>query len=104
MLLAGGYYSLSGTVSGNVFSGVTVQLIYPDSNYVTQTSDNYGNFIFNQLASGNYILNTSYRGFASDSKAINITGNTNIGLIKLKLLWGNSYDTWGSFANLVPII
>lgn len=94
-----GQYSLSGVVSGSVVTGATIQLVYPNSSYITQPTDSTGNFVFTELEPGTYTLNTSYRGYAQDSRSINITGNTDIGVIQLKLIWGNAWDTWGSKAN-----
>lgn len=92
-------YSLSGIVSGSVVTGATIQLVYPNSSYITQTTDSIGYFEFSDLEPGIYTLNTNYRGYQQDSRTINMTGNTDIGIIYLKLLWGNAWDTWGSKAN-----
>ena len=91
-------YTLSGTISGSIVTGATTQLIYPNSSYITQITDSVGNYLFTGLESGNYILNTFYRGYKQDSKNIIISGNTLLN-IKLKLMWENNYDTWGKLAN-----
>jgi len=90
-----GQYSLSGVVSGSVVTGATIQLIYPNSSYITQPTDLTGNFVFTELEPGTYTLNTFYRGYKQDSRTISITGDTSVGVIHLKLLWGNMWDTWG---------
>lgn len=92
-------YSLSGIVSGSVVTGATIQLIYPNGNYITQSTDSIGNFMFTNLSSGIYTLNTSYRGYQSDTRMINLTADTTMDIIKLKLTWGNKWDTWGNMAN-----
>ncbi|MFA5068166.1 MAG: carboxypeptidase-like regulatory domain-containing protein, partial [Candidatus Izemoplasmatales bacterium] len=98
-------YTLSGSVSGEtVVTGATVQLIYPNENYETQITDSFGNFYFQELESGVHTLNVFYRGYESASQSVNITANTTVDLIRLKLIWGNSWDTWGDFSDLVPYI
>lgn len=93
-----GQYSLSGVVSGSVVTGATIQLVYPNSSYITQTTDSTGNFVFTELEPGVYTLNTFYRGYAQDSRSVNITGDTSLSF-KIKLVWGNMWDTWGKMAN-----
>lgn len=96
-----GQYSLSGIVSGSVVTGATIQLLYPNGSYITQSTDITGGFVFTELEPGAYTLNTSYRGYHQDSRSVNVTGNTNIGIIYLKLVWGNKWDTWGVMSNKV---
>ena len=91
-------YYLSGTVSGSIVTGATIQLAYPNGNYITQQTDVYGNYNFNSLPNGNYTLNTTYRGYQKDNRIVNLTGNTTVSF-KLNLLWDNSFDTWGKMAN-----
>lgn len=86
-------YILSGVVVGSIVSGATIQLVYPNSNFVTTTTDIVGNFLFTSLETGNYTLNTSYRGYASDSVPISITSDTNI-TVELQIQWDNIYDIW----------
>ena len=94
------FYSLSGIVVGSIVTGATVQLISPNGNYITKPTDSAGNFIFEQIGTGLYNINTFYRGYASDTRSINITGNTFV-TIDLKLIWGNSIDTFGSMSDKV---
>lgn len=96
-------YSLSGVVSGSVVNNATMQLIFPNSNYITQATDSIGNYLFTNLEAGTYTLNTFYRGYKQDSKIINITGNTTSSF-RISLIWGNKYDTWGQFGNELPLI
>lgn len=95
-----GDITLSGQVSGSTVTGATVQLIYPNGTYATQTTNLTGYFEFSGLTEGIYTLNTSYRGYQNDSRIIDITGNQYIEY-RLKLLWGNQYDTWGQLSNEV---
>lgn len=98
-------FSLSGSVSGETtVTGATMQLIYPNLNYETTTTDMYGNYVFENLNPGAYTLNTFYRGYQQDSKTLNITGDTTFDLIRLRLIWGNNWDTWGQFANIIPYV
>ncbi len=90
-------YILSGTVSGSTVTGATMQLIYPNSSFATLTTSLTGTYAFSGLSVGTYTLITNYRGYQQDSRAINITGNTSESF-KIKLLWGNQYDTWGAMA------
>ena len=92
-----GLYSLSGIVSGSTITGATMMLTYPNSNFTTTITDLTGFYSFNGLSNGNYTLSTNYRGYQQDSRIINLTGDTSLG-IKLKLLWGNNYDTFGALA------
>jgi len=95
-------FTLNGIVyGGNLASGATIQLTYPNSSYVTTSTNNFGNFNFIDLDSGIYTLTTSYRGFKTKTQNINISGNTNIN-INMELIWGNSIDTWGDFGGLIP--
>jgi hypothetical protein len=91
-------YTLSGTVSGSIVTGATMQLIYPNGNYTTQVTNVLGKYSFPNLESGTYTLNTSYRGYQHDSRIITISGDTSSSF-KISLLWDNSYDTWGKMAN-----
>ena len=91
-------FILSGTVYGSTVTGATMQLIYPNSSYITQPTDSVGNYIFSSLESGTYTLNTFYRGYQQDSKTISLTGDTSLSF-KLKLLWSNDVDTWGKMAS-----
>lgn len=91
-------YTLSGTVSGSTVSGATMQLIYPNSSFVTVPTNTDGSFEFEELEAGTYTLNTTYRGYAADSRQIVISSDTNV-LIELRLIWGNIYDNWASKSN-----
>lgn len=93
-----GIYSLSGVVSGSTVTGATIQLVYPNSNFVTTTTDVTGMFMFTDLQSGMYTLNTSYRGYANQSSVVTITGNTSM-MIDIEILWDNIYDTFASKEN-----
>lgn len=86
-------YSLSGLVSGSIVSGATIQIIYPNSNFITTTTNELGEFYINYIQSGVYTINTNYRGYMYDSRIINITGNTNIE-IEIETLWDNEFDFW----------
>lgn len=91
-------YSLSGTVRGSVVTGCTMQLLHPNGNSVTKISDSQGGFFFDNIESGrDYQLNTSYRGYQLDNRIITLTGDTILNF-KLKLLWGNMWDTWGKLS------
>lgn len=90
-------YSLGGIISGSTVTGATMQLIFPNSNFITLATDSNGAYEFTGLGTGIYTLVTNYRGYQQDSRAVNISGNTTIGF-KLNLLWGNNYDTWGKLA------
>jgi hypothetical protein len=86
-------YILSGIVSGSTVTGATMQLIFPNAAYITTTTDSVGYFEFSQLEGGSYTLNTSYRGYASDSQILTITGDTSLG-IELQIRWDDIYDQW----------
>lgn len=88
-----GDYSLSGVVSGSTVTGATLQLVYQDGSYSTTLTDTVGAFNFTGLTEGVYTLNTTYRGYAADSRSISLTGDTGIS-IDLKIRWDNSYDIW----------
>lgn len=93
-----GQYVLSGTVTGSIITGATMQLVYPNSNFVTLTTDSVGGFLFSDLEAGTYTLNTSYRGYQQDSRILNISGDTSL-VFNIELVWGNNYDTWGNLSN-----
>jgi len=84
-------YSLSGTVSGSTVTGATMQLIYPNASFVTMPTDSVGYFEFNDLEEGTYTLNTTYRGYAADSRSIVISADTNVS-IEIQIKWDNIYD------------
>jgi hypothetical protein len=88
-----GEYILSGTVSGSTVSGATMQLIYPNLSYATTPTDTSGYFEFSSLEAGTYTLNTSYRGYQSDSRTVVITGNTDV-FVDIEINWDNIYDIW----------
>lgn len=88
-----GEYSLSGYVSGSTVTGATMQLTFPNSAFVTTTTDINGYFEFNQLEEGSYTLNTNYRGYAEDTRSFYISGNTLVE-IELQIRWDNVYDKW----------
>ena len=93
-----GEFILSGVVSGSTVTGATIQLIYPNSNFVTTTTDSVGNFAFIELEPGSYTMNTTYRGYLYDSRVISLTGNTDM-LLEIQILWDNNYDTFASKEN-----
>ena len=86
-------YILSGIVSGSTITGATIQLIYPNSNFITTPTDLTGYFEFDNLEEGAYTLNTSYRGYAYDSRIINISGDTSV-FVELEIKWDNEFDIW----------
>lgn len=86
-------FSFSGTVSGSTVSGATMQLIYPDTSYITTPTNTIGEFEFDELEVGTYTLNTSYRGYTTDSRLINITSATTV-FINIQINWDNIYDIW----------
>ena len=75
-----------------------MQLTYPNSTFVTLTTDSVGYFEFEDLIGGIYTLDTSYRGYASDSRVLTITGNTTLNM-EIQILWDNQYDIWASKEN-----
>lgn len=91
-------YSLSGYVSGSTVSAATIQLQFSSGDLVTTPADTSGNFVFTNVPSGTYTLNTFYRGYKDDSRTIVITGDTSIAY-RMKLLWSNQYETWGQLTN-----
>ncbi len=91
-------FILSGTVTGSIVTGATMQLIYPNLSYVNTTTDVNGYFEFTSLESGNYTLNTFYRGYQDNTQVVNISGDTTLNF-KIRLLWDNDYDTWGKMGN-----
>jgi hypothetical protein len=92
-----GEYTLSGTVSGSTVTGATMTLTYPNSSFVTTTTDLLGNYSFAGLEAGTYTLTTDYRGYQQDIRSISLSGDTTLGF-KIKLTWGNNVDTWGKMA------
>ena len=86
-------YILSGTVSGSIVTGATMQLIYPNTSFVTEVTDSFGGFEFTSLEAGSYTLNTIYRGYALDSRQVNISSNTNLNF-DIQTNWDNIYDIW----------
>jgi hypothetical protein len=88
-----GQYSLSGYVSGSIVTGATMQLIYPNSAFVTTTTDLTGYYEFDTLEDGAYTLITNYRGYAEDSRNIYISGDTSTN-VELQIRWDNTYDKW----------
>jgi len=93
-----GEYILSGQVSGSTITGATMQLIYPNSSFVTTSTNIIGEFLFDSLEPGNYTLNTNYRGYSMDSRIIEITGDTNV-FIELQVMWDNIFDIWETKEN-----
>ena len=91
-------YVLSGQVSGSTVTGATMQLTYPNSSFVTTTTDLTGNYSFTGLEAGTYTLTTNYRGYQEDVRSVVIAGNVTENF-KIKLIWGNQYDTWGKMAS-----
>lgn len=86
-------YILSGTVSGSTVTGATMQLVYPNASFVTELTDAFGGFIFTSLEAGTYTLNTSYRGYALDSRQVIINSNTDLNF-EIQIQWDNTYDIW----------
>lgn len=95
-------FNLQGTISGSIVTGATIQLTYPNSSFITATTDSTGFFYFSGLSSGNYTITTSYRGYESVVKTINIFNNTSYGF-DIQTLWDNPYDTWQSKENDIII-
>jgi hypothetical protein len=88
-----GEYMLSGYVSGSIVSGATIQLTFPNSAFITTTTDLIGYFEFNQLEEGNYSIATNYRGYAEDYRSIYLSGDTALS-IEMEIQWDNIYDQW----------
>lgn len=86
-------FVLSGTVSGSTVTGATMQLIYPNSSFITITTDVVGGFYFDSLQAGTYTLNTIYRGYAEDSRQVIITSNVDLNF-GIETKWDNVYDIW----------
>jgi len=86
-------YMLSGYVSGSIVTGATMQLIFPNSAFITTTTDTSGYFEFLDLESGSYTLNTNYRGYEQNVQNVNLTANTTLN-IELQVRWDNIYDKW----------
>jgi len=86
-------YTLSGTVSGSTVTGATMQLIYPNSSFITTITDDVGGFSFNSLEAGTYTLNTTYRGYAMDSRQVVINSDTDLNF-DIQVNWDNTYDIW----------
>jgi hypothetical protein len=68
-----------------------MQLIYPNASFVTMPTDSVGYFEFNDLEEGIYTLNTTYRGYAADSRPIVLSSDIDI-LVEIKIQWDNIYD------------
>lgn len=96
-------YSLSGVVSGSVISNAYVKLTAPNSNFITQLTNAQGEFFFNELEEGDYVLEITKGGYGLVTKNININQNTLI-LINLPIVWGNDFITWGDKSDEIPII
>lgn len=90
--------TLSGVISGSIVTGATVYLTCPDGSAKQMTTSMLGAYSFDSLQSGTYNMQTSYRGYETDVRTFVITGNTELN-IKLQILWGNNFDTWGQMAN-----
>jgi hypothetical protein len=88
-----GEYILSGYVSGSTVTGATIQLTYPNSAFVTTTTDLTGYFEFGELEEGLYTMATSYRGYADDYRSIYLSGDTSL-LVEIQIRWDNIYDNW----------
>jgi hypothetical protein len=86
-------YVLSGYVSGSTVTGATIQLTYPNSAFVTTTTDLTGYFEFQELEEGLYDITTNYRGYAQDSRSIYLSADTSL-LIELEIRWDNIFDKW----------
>lgn len=92
-------YSLSGTVTGGTVTGATMQLLYPNGNYVTTITDTGGTYSFIGLEPGTYTLTTMYRGFETDVRYVVVTNADIVLNFRLHLLWSDGWDTWGSLAD-----
>lgn len=86
-------HSLSGTVSGSIVSGATMKLTYSNTSFITTLTDAVGEFEFNNLEAGTYTLDTTYRGYATDTRQVIINSDTDLNL-KIEILWDNNYDIW----------
>ncbi len=66
-------YSISGTVSGDIVSGVTITLSGNGSS--STKTDSNGNYSFNGANNGNYTITPSMTGYAFNPTSINATVN-----------------------------
>ena len=66
-------YTISGNISGNGGEGATVTLTGPES--LSTTSDGSGNFAFNGVVNGTYMVSVSYAGvtFAPPSQSVSVS-------------------------------
>jgi inhibitor of cysteine peptidase len=69
-------YTISGTVSGAVVSGVTMTLTGNFASYAPVQTDSAGYYIFTNIANGNYTVTPSKTGysFSPSSAAVTISG------------------------------
>jgi hypothetical protein len=75
-----------------------MQLVYPNSSFVTTTTNTIGEFTFGNLEEGTYTLNTMYRGYALDSRPVIINSDTSL-FIDIQIKWDNNYDIWATKEN-----
>ena len=96
------YYTLSGQLFGGVTDIATIELYDHANNlYLQNTSEADGGYILMNIAEGQYTLSVIYRGYKSETMSLYINSDEIIN-ITMKLLWGNTFDTWGSKANDIP--
>ncbi len=86
-------YSISGTVSGSIVSGATLELSRQGSSITTNTNA-FGEFLFEDLESGLYELKTTYRGYKTYTQNINIKEKLQVLDYNIELLWDNEFETW----------
>ncbi len=67
-------YSISGTVSGDTASGVTLNLTGAATK--TATSDSSGNYTFSGLANGSYTVTPSKSGYTFNPSSLSVTINS----------------------------
>ena len=88
-------YSINGLITEPPNTeGISIQLIFPNSNFITTTTNEHGEFVFEDIPEGSYTLNVTYRGYVSKTRDITITEDKNIS-VELEMLWDNDFDIWG---------
>jgi hypothetical protein len=95
-------YSLYGTISGSTISGGTANLITPNGSTLTAFVQTGGTYSYSGLIPGDYSIYVNYRGYLTETFNFNISGTTTYNF-RIANLWSNSYDTFGAFANEIPV-
>ncbi len=88
-----GGYTISGTVTGSIVTGATLELSRQGVTITTNTND-IGEFVFTDLDFGAYELKTIYRGYKTYTQTINVKENLQVFNYIIELLWDNEYETW----------